>query len=108
MTATLDPFILERAPGPTVEVDPALLRARVDDSALTYAWKWDGKDVDVRYAFYRVLETIESATSTLTRAVSGSASSEARDAVAATTAARWETQGILATLNDADLDADPG
>jgi hypothetical protein len=120
MTAVLDPFILERAPGPTVAVDPALLRARaalyellarlarVDDKALTYVWTWDGKSVDVRYLFYRALETIESATSTLTRATSGAASSEARDAVAATTAARWETQGILATLADADLDADPG
>ena len=120
MTAVLDPFILERAPGPIVEVDPALLRARaalndllaqlarVDDTALTYVWTWDGKSVDVRYAFYRALETIESATSHLARAMAGRDSSEARDAVAATTAARWEVQGILATLADADLDADPG
>ncbi len=65
MTAVLDPFVLERAPGPTVELDPGLVRARaavndlvtrlarIDDSALTYSWKWDGNAVDVRYAFYR-------------------------------------------------------
>jgi hypothetical protein len=38
----------------------------------------------------------------------GAHSTEARDAVAAATAARWDTQGILATLADGDLDADPG
>lgn len=120
MTATLDPFVLERAPGPVVDLDPAVLRARaalngalarmgrIDDSALTYAWAWDGNAVDVRYGFYRMLELLEAATSQASRAMTGSASSEARDAVAATTVARWELHGILATLAEADLDADPG
>ncbi len=120
MTAVLDPFVLERAPGPTVDLDPGLVRARaaltdllarlarIDDSALTYSWKWDGNAVDVRYAFYRALETIEAATSALSRAMAGTTSSEARDAVGAASAARWELQGLLATLADADLDADPG
>ena len=40
--------------------------------------------------------------------MAGSESSEARDAVAAATASRWQLQGVLATLRDADLDADPG
>jgi hypothetical protein len=120
MTAVLDPFVLERAPGPTVALDPALIRARaalnellarlarVDDAALTYVWQWDGQDVDVRYLYYRALETIESATSRALSALTGAHSTEARDAVAAATAARWDTQGILATLADGDLDADPG
>jgi hypothetical protein len=120
MAAALDRFILERAPGPTVALDPALVRARaalnellarlgrIDDSALSYAWTWDGNAVDVRYAYYRALETVEAATSALTRAMAGAAGSEARDAVGAATAARWELHGILATLADADLDADPG
>lgn len=120
MTAVLDPFILERAPGPTVELDPAIVRtraalndllarlARVDDAALTYVWGWDGKDVDIRYMFYRALESLESATSAASHAIAGAPSTEARDAVATATAARWDTHGILATLTDADLDADPG
>jgi len=120
MTAVLDPFVLERAPGPTVGLDPALLGARaalndllaqlarVDDSQLTYAWTWDRNAVDIRYAFYRALETIEAATSALSRAMAGTPSSEARDAVGAATAARWELHGLLVTLADADLDADPG
>lgn len=118
--ATLDPFVLERAPGPTIDLDPAVLRARaalndtlarlarINDSALTYAWTWDGNAVDVRYGFYRTLELLESAASEASRAMTGSTSSEARDAVAAATVARWELHGILATLGEADLDADPG
>jgi len=116
----LDPFVIEHAPGPTIDLDPALLRARAaligtlarlarcEDSALTYTWTWDGNAVDVRYGFYRTVELLEAATSAASRAMTGSASSEARDAVAAATVARWELQGILATLADADLDADPG
>lgn len=117
---TLDPFIIERAPGPVIDLDPAVVRARaalngtlarlarLPDPALINAWTWDGNAVDVRYGFYRTLELLEAATSAASRAMAGSASSEARDAVAATTVARWELQGILATLEDADLDADPG
>ncbi|MEP7360708.1 MAG: DinB family protein [Chloroflexota bacterium] len=120
MTAVLDPFVLERAPGPTVELDPALVKARaalndllarlarIDDAALTYVWKWDGNDADIRYLFYRALEDIEGASGAAARTMTGTVSSEAHDAVAAATAARWEAQGILATLADADLDADPG
>lgn len=120
MAAVLDPFVVERAPGPIVALDPALIRARaalnellarlarVDDGALTYVWSWDGRDVDVRYLYYRALETIEGATSAATRALAGTFSTEARHAVAAATAARWDTQGILATLAADDLDADPG
>ena len=120
MTAVLDPFVLERAPGPTVDLDPAIVRARgalndllarlarVDDTALTYVWHWDGREVDIRYLYYRALETIEGATSGAMRALAGASSTEARDAVAAATAARWDTQGVLATLTDTDLDADPG
>jgi hypothetical protein len=120
VTATLDPFVLERAPGPLIQLDPAVLRARaavnelvaqlarVEDSALTYSWTWDGNAVDVRYAFYRGLELLEAATSALAGSMVGTASTEARDAVGAATAARWDLQGVLATLADADLDADPG
>ena len=68
MSAVLDTFILEHAPGPLVDVDPSLVRARtafrnaldvwpaISDDRLTSAWTWDGKAVDVRYGFYRVLE----------------------------------------------------
>ena len=72
MTAVLDPFVLERAPGPTVAVHPALAKLRhafnatfdllgtIPDERLTSLWVWDGNDINVRYAFYRSLEILES------------------------------------------------
>ena len=120
MTARLDPFVLEHAPGPLVELDPALVRARVacaallgalaaiDDDKLTCQWMWGDNAADIRYGFYRAFEIIESASSAVSRAVAAQPSSEARDAVAAAAASRWALHGVLATLSDADLDADPG
>ena len=120
MTAVLDPFVLERAPGPTVGLHPALVRLRssfnatfdvlgtVPDERLTSLWVWDGNEINVRYAFYRALETLESAAAEVARAIGGQESSEAREAVGAASAARWDLQGVLAGLTDADLDADPG
>jgi hypothetical protein len=120
MTATLDPFILEYAPGPVAQLDPSLVRARaeldslldvvarLEDPSLVTQWLWDGNDVDIRYAFYRAFETLESAESAVRLALGSSASSEAREAAAAASASRWDLQGLLATFSDEDLDADPG
>jgi hypothetical protein len=120
MTAVLDPFVLERAPGPVVALHPALVRLRaafkdaagtfgtIPDERLTSLWVWDGNEINVRYAFYRMLEILESGAGEVARAIGGKESSEAREAVAATTAARWDLQGVLAGLSDAYLDADPG
>ena len=81
--------------------------APLDDSSLRIQWFWDGNDVDVRYAFYRAFEVLESAEATARLIAGASGSSEAREAVAAATASRWELHGLLATLDDEDLDADP-
>lgn len=120
MPAVIDLFILEHAPGPLVELDPALVRARAafnatlsavarfTDNDLASAWTWGGNAVDVRYGFYRLAEILEPATADARRALAAAPSREARDAVAATTEARWRAQAILATLGDDDLDADPG
>ena len=120
MSAVLDPFVLEHAPGPLVEMDPALVRARVacaalldtlaaiDDDKLTCVWMWGENAADIRYGFYRAFEIIESASSAAGRALGSQPSSEARDAAAAAAASRWALHGVLATLTDADLDADPG
>lgn len=120
MTAVLDPFVLERAPGPVVDLHPALARLRnafdgtfdvlgtIPDERLTSLWVWDGNDINVRYAFYRTLEVLESGAAHVALAIGGKESSEAREAVGATSAARWDLQGVLAGLSDADLDANPG
>ena len=118
--AVIDKFILEKAPGPLVEIPEALIRARVAfggaldalaqvrDEQLTYQWMWGSEAADVRYGFYRVLEILEGATSAARLALASQPSTEAREAVAAATVARWALHGVLATLTDADLDADPG
>lgn len=121
MTATLDQFVIDHAPGPLVELDPALLRARsafntalaslaaLTDEQVTYQWMWGEHEADIRYAFYLgCWEVLARATSETTRLLAPTPSSEPIDAVAATTAARWQLHGVLATLTDADLDADPG
>jgi DinB family protein len=120
MSAVLDPFVLERAPGPVVGLHPALLRLRkafngtfdmlgtIPDERLTCLWVWDGNDINVRYAFYRMLEILESGAAEVARAIGGQESSEAREAVGQTSAARWDLQGVLAGLSDPELDADPG
>jgi hypothetical protein len=120
MSAVLDPFVLERAPGPVVGLHPALVRLRtafngtfdvlgtIPDERLTCLWVWDGNDINVRYAFYRMLEILESGAAGVARAIGGQESSEAREAVGQTSAARWDLQGVLAGLSDSDLDADPG
>lgn len=120
MTAVLDPFVLERAPGPVVDLHPALVRLRrtfngtfdvlgtIPDERLTSLWVWDGNDINIRYAFYRTLEILESGAAQVAQAIGGKESSEAREAVGATSAARWDLQGVLAGLSDPDLDADPG
>ena len=119
MTAVLDPFVLKYAPGPLADLDATLIRTRaeaaalinamapLDDSSLLIQWFWDENDVDVRYAFYRAFEVLESAEAAARLAVAGSGSSQAREAVAAATASRWDLQGLLAALQDDDLDADP-
>ena len=107
MTATLDPFILEYAPGRLAELDPAILRTRdevadfldamaqLDDSSLLLQWFWDGNDINVRYAFYRAFEALSAAESAARMALAGAPTSEAREAAAAADAARWDVLGLL-------------
>jgi hypothetical protein len=118
--ATLDAFVLEHAPGPLASLHPSILEARkqvnaaltdlagIPVAALGALWDWDGNRADVRYGFYRLLELLEGSAAEVARAVGGKPSTEARDAVGAATAARWDLHGVLASLDEADLDADPG
>src|SRR5688500_3628591 len=119
MAANLDQFVLDHAPGPVAALHPALISARqsvrslvrsfavLADDSLRIAWEWEGNDVDVRYAFYRALETLESAAGSIQMASAASPTSEAREAAGAATAARWDLQGLLASLTTDNLDADP-
>jgi hypothetical protein len=120
VSANVDEFVLRHAPGPTVGLDSSVERARsalngalvglrsVQDSQLEFAWEWDGEEADVRYGFYRLLELLEAAEADARRSLGTAVAAEARQPIAAATAARWEWHGVLAALDDADLDADPG
>jgi uncharacterized damage-inducible protein DinB len=129
-STTLDPFLVRYAPGSATPVAPILLAARtalgkatadlltVPDAALEAPWPWRGRDADVRYGFYRVLELLEDAAVSTVRArsegdVASPATSDLRrtragDLIALATAARWDLHGRLASFGDEPLDRDPG
>ena len=87
VTATLDPFVLEHAPGPLASLAPVdprgsrggQRRARWTRSRRSRqrrsarSWNWDGNDADVRYGFYRLLEVLERAAAAAARAVAAKA-----------------------------------
>jgi hypothetical protein len=78
------------------------------DSALEMSWSWiGGSEVELRYGFYRVLEALEAAEADL--ALSGiGPPDQAAAVIAPATAARWDLQGVLASLDDEILDRAPG
>jgi DinB superfamily len=119
--AAVDEYVLRQAPGAVVALHPSVLRARtalhaalaalhsgVSDADMEFAWDWDGQEADVRYGFYRLYELLEVAAADAERAVGADGWGAARAPIAAGTAARWDLHGLLAGLNDTDLDADPG
>lgn len=123
MTApALDEFLFRHAPAPPLAVAPALIRARgaingalaelsgVRDDCLERGWPWRGDEADVRYGFFRQYEALEDTRATVRRELSAAARLEpaGRAPTAATTAARWELHGLLAGLENDDLDRDPG
>jgi DinB superfamily len=98
---------------------PALLAARADlaaavadlltitDAELTKPWSWiGGSEDEVRYGFYRIGEVFERAE--VEARVLVSDRGLAADLIAPATAARWELQGLLASLPNGAWDADPG
>lgn len=102
---------------------PALVDARGDllaaiddlrtvpDTSLERPWTWTGgSEVELRYGFYRIGEAIELAMLDAEALVrrAGIERGRAADLIAPATAARWDLQGLLATLPDAAWDADPG
>jgi len=109
----------------------ALLTARVEvlaavdllrtipDGALTDPWRWKGdSEEEIRYGFYRINEMFEHALIDAGKAIGahgvergrahGVERGRAGAIAAATTAARWDLQGLLIPLADATWDADPG
>lgn len=124
--APLDEFLLRYARGPRAAIAPVVLTARaaldraatalrsVPDSALERPWLWTGREADVRYGFYRILELLEvaavdtAATLHEAGARTGLGRAPSGDLAALATVARWDLHGRLAVLDEEVLDRDPG
>jgi len=118
----MDDFALRLGPSAVNAVPSELLRARdsirtalaalreIPDGSLERVWKWRDGDVDVRYGIYRQYEVVEDARARVQSLLAGASETEtpARPLVAAASAARWDLHGLLAGLDDGDLDRDPG
>ena len=122
----VDPLTVAWTPGPTIEAPPEVAELRravesagrsllaIPDDALEARWAWPGADpdidVDVRYGFYRILETLEAARADVLQALAASGAERPAGARrgASATVARWSLHGLLLPLADDDLDRDPG
>jgi hypothetical protein len=118
---TGDAFLLAHTPDPTLPVAPAVLRLRtalaatsrdllaIPDGALETPWSWRNDEADVRYGLYRAIESLEEATVEASRILrdSGARRAAGSERIAPATIARWDLQGLLATLNDSILDRHP-
>jgi hypothetical protein len=125
MTAstTADPLVHYTQDIPERLISEALLAARRDlmaavanlatipDADMEKAWAWKGdSEIELRYAFYNILEDFERAGIDAEAAIRAGTLERGRaaDLIAPATAARWDLQGILVQLPDAAWDADPG
>lgn len=120
----VDAVLRRYGPPPTTPLAPWLVDARravteavtqlleIDDDQLDRRWRWrddPGGETELRYAFYRSIEALELATGRAGRAVSAAGlAPAAAHPFELATAARWDLHGLLASLDDSDLDTDPG
>jgi hypothetical protein len=83
----------------------------IKDADLEREWAWKGdSEIELRYAFFNILEGFERAGIDAAKAlrISGTGRGRAAELIAPATAARWDLQGILVQLPDALWDKDPG
>lgn len=120
----VDPVLERYGPPATRPVAPWIADARdrvasavralngLDDGDLARRWWWradDSGEAEVRYAFYRSLESLERGAAEAAAAVlRAGAEPGGTGPFAHATVARWDLHGLLVPLTDADLDADPG
>ena len=85
--------------------------AILTDADLEREWAWKGdSEIELRYAFFNVLEAFERAGIDAAAALreSGANRGRAADLMAPATAAWWDLHGLLLPLPDAAWDAKPG
>ncbi len=122
MTTPDAPLLELTANVPPRPLAPAILAARTEilaaiadlaalsDAALENEWSWTSKGkVELRYALYRAYEILEQATANAEAAFAeGPPRSGAARLIGPATAARWDLNGLLHGLTDADWDTEPG
>jgi hypothetical protein len=118
----IDQFLVRHTPEPGLEVAPAIVAMRRDlavatadllvipDSALETGWQWRDDEADVRYGLYRAIEAIEEAGAQVARTLRDvdADRTPAAERIAPATIARWDLQGLLASMDAATLDRHPG
>jgi hypothetical protein len=123
----MDPILVELTPGPTIDPPPELAAARtavraaamdlaaVPEPSLERPWTWRGEEADVRYGLYETFERLEAAEADARRAIAAAEqrgglapAAPATGHIAPLTIARWDLHGLLAGVDEALLDADPG
>jgi hypothetical protein len=124
----MDPILVELTPGrETIPLPDEVLAARaavaaaavayvtVADDRLERPWAWRGAEADIRYGLYHGAELLEAATAVAARVIDAAVRegrldppAPAAGRIAPATLARWDLHGLLAGLDDASLDADPG
>jgi hypothetical protein len=81
--------------------------ATLSDADMEKEWAWKGgSEIELRYAFYNILEAFERAG--IDAGAAAADRGRAADLIAPSTAARWDLQGLLLQLPDAAWDAKPG
>jgi hypothetical protein len=114
--------LLSEVPFAPVELHPAVSAGRaqmiaaardllaVDDASLERGWPWHQGISDVRYGFYRIFETLETAAAAVRRGLdeTGTKAAPGARAAAGATSARWDLHGRLLPMPESALDAPPG
>jgi hypothetical protein len=122
-TTATDPLLQYTDDIPERPIPDALLAARRDvmaavadlatiaDADMEKEWAWKGdSEIELRYAFYNILEAFERAGIDAAAALraKGVERGRAADLIAPATTAQWDLQGILVRLPDRAWDAKPG
>ena len=111
-----DPALARPLPSPLISARSNVLAAGktlldLPESSLSGEWKWiGGSEQEVRYGAYRAAEALERAESTSRVILAAEEGNETQAAriVGPATAARWDLHGLLLSIDEAALDADPG
>ena len=81
--------------------------ATVTDDVLERPWEWpEHGELEVRYGFFHTLLDLEGTAAEISR--SGDDRTRARSIITPTAVAAWDLVALLATLDEDDLDRDPG